>query len=89
MTRLRSETRGLLKDDVIAVLYDVSPKSLFASEIALELRRDKEFVKGLLLELEKIGVVERVLKGYHGNVYTKRIRWRIPAHVLKAMQGWP
>ena len=85
MVKLSLKTKQHLKDDIVSVLYDKSPRSLFAFTIALELRRDKEFVKGLLIELESLGIVERMAKNARGQPYTRRVKWRIPFHVLKAM----
>ena len=85
MAKLSSRTKQLLKDDVVSVLFEKAPVSLFANEVALEMRRDNEFVKELLLELENVGVVERVEKGVSGRKYRKRMRWRIPHKVLQAM----
>lgn len=86
MASLSPKTKQLLKDDIVSVLFEKAPVGLFANEIALDLRRDNEFVKGLLLELEKVGVVERVEKSFSGRKYRKRIRWRIPPKVMQAMQ---
>ena len=38
-----------IKENILAILYRSSPKSLFTVDIATELIRDEEFIKRLLL----------------------------------------
>jgi predicted transcriptional regulator len=58
---------------------------MYTNEIAVELRRDKEFVKSLLLEMHKEGYVEEVSKNKKGHSYQTRKRWRIPKQVLEKL----
>lgn len=86
MVALSKKTTELIKDDIVSVLYN-SPRAMFANEIARELRRDNEFVMGLLLELKKMGLVEEIMKSNRGVEYKERIRWRLRPKVIEAYEG--
>jgi len=87
MVKLSKKTTGLLRDDIISVLYSNSLRPLFTNEIATELRRDNEFVKKLLLDLKKEGLVELVQKNNKGQNYLTHQKWRIPPKVLAAYKS--
>ena len=87
MVKLSQKTIQLLKDDIISILYENSLAARFTNEIALELRRDNEFTKKILLELKKEGFVEEIKKNNKGYQYLARIKWRIPPKVLKAYES--
>ena len=82
MVRLSSRTINLLKDDIISIIYENQLKPLLSIEIANELRRDKEFTKGLLLELKKQGILKEIKKNNKGKDYIKRSRWAIKKEVI-------
>lgn len=86
MVKLSEEKIKLLKDDIISLLYHSHLKPLFTNQIATELRRDNEFIKALLLDLENKGVVERVIKNSQGKSYSLRLKWRIPLKVRMAYE---
>lgn len=83
MVKISQRMRDLIKDDIVSALYG-APQALFANEIALEIRRDKEFVKQLLLELKGLNLVDEVTKSGKGIDYKERIRWRLKPSVLAA-----
>lgn len=85
MVVLSKKTRKLLRDDILSILYDKPLEARYTNEIALELRRDKEFVKNLLLEMKKEGYVEEVSKNKKGYSYQTRKRWRIPKQILEKL----
>jgi len=87
MVALSKNTTGLIKDDIVSILYD-SPRAMFANEIATELRRDKEFIKRLLLELKEKAIVEEINKGMSGREYKERKRWKIREAVRKAFEEY-
>ena len=72
MVKLSSKTLSLLKDDIISILYENQLKPLLTKEIALELRRDKEFTKALLKELKQQGILSEIKKNNKGKEYIKR-----------------
>ena len=84
MVRLSDKTRTLLKNDILAILYESSLKPMYTSHIATELRRDNEFVLKLLLELKKEKLVKEVKKGRSGD-YLARKKWIIPSDVRQRM----
>lgn len=83
MPKLSKEKIKKIKENVVFCLFNSFPKSLFTSEIAEELARDEEFIKNLLLELEKEKLVVRISKNSNGKDYSKRIRWSIPSQVYE------
>lgn len=66
-----------ISEQILGYLYGVFPRLVFTVDVARELARDEEFVKRLLLGLEEKGAVVRVAKNSKGEVYLKRMRWRI------------
>ena len=50
---------------------------MFTSHIATELARDEEFVKKLLLELQKNKLVIAIKKNPSGLDYKRRSRWKL------------
>jgi predicted transcriptional regulator len=86
MVKLSNKMLDLIKDDIVSTLYN-SHESMFATEIAFEIRRDKEFVKKLLLELKKLGLVDEIKKNRKGYEYKERRRWRLKPHVISAYEA--
>lgn len=84
MVRLSDKTTTLLKNDILAILYESSLKPMYTSHIATELRRDNEFVLKLLLELKKEKLVKEVKKGKRGD-YLARKKWVIPPEARQRM----
>ena len=59
-----------LKANILRILYDESPRSISAPEIALLEIRDKEFILRLLKEMEKKNVVKNV-----SSHFTRKSSW--------------
>tara|TARA_Y100000310_G_C20306087_1_gene634015 strand:+ start:317 stop:574 length:258 start_codon:yes stop_codon:yes gene_type:complete len=74
MVKLSDNTIELLKEDILSILNENPMKSRFTKEISFELRRDKEFTLGLLLDMKEKGWVEDVKGKGSGSV---RKKWRI------------
>lgn len=85
MVKLSSKTIQLLRDDILSILYDRPLEAMYTNQIAMELRRDKEFVKKLLLDMKKDGYVDEISKNKKGHSYQTRKRWRIPKTVLEKL----
>ncbi|GAG20544.1 unnamed protein product [marine sediment metagenome] len=66
-----------ISEQILALLYSVSPKPLFTSHIAQEIARDEEFIKKLLSELKNKKLVIEIKKNPKGICYLKRSRWKI------------
>jgi len=85
VVKLSERTTKLLKEDILSILYERPLIALSTYKISRELRRDNEFTKILLLEMQKEGFIEEVKKGVYGE-YVARRKWKIPSTILKAMQ---
>ena len=75
--KISEKKREKISEQILALLYSISPKLLFTAHIAQEIARDEEFVKKLLLELKKKNLVLEVAKNPQGVLYLKRSRWKI------------
>ena len=86
MPRISDVKIERISEQILSYLYGVFPRLVFTVDVARELARDEEFVKRLLLELEKKGLVVRVAKNSKGEDYLKRMRWRLSgrAHAIYA-----
>jgi len=82
--RISKEKQERIKEQILGILFQNSPKALFTSDIAKELVRDEEFTKRLLSELKDKGFVVSVTKNSRGIKYSKRIRWRISPKIYVA-----
>ena len=77
MPKISNKKKDKISEHILSLLYDSYPKALFTSNIAQEIARDEEFVKVLLNQLEKKGLLVKVIKNSSGLVYSRRIRWRL------------
>jgi predicted transcriptional regulator with HTH domain len=77
MPKISKEKKDKIKEQIVFYLYSIFPKQIFTADIAKELARDEEFVKELLVELEKKELVIKIKKNPEGIDYTRRLRWRI------------
>lgn len=66
-----------ISEQILAYLFNQSPKSIFTSYIAAEMARDEEFVKRLLLELKKKNLIQEIKKNASGETYLRRSRWKL------------
>lgn len=74
---ISKEKREKISEQILAYLYLTSPKPLFTFHIAKEIARDEEFVKKLLKEMKKKGLVIEITKNPKGIDYLKRSRWKL------------
>jgi hypothetical protein len=77
MPQISKEKKEKIQEQVLFFLYSIFPKQVFTSDIAREIARDEEFMKTLMLELEKNNLVVKVTKNSEGVNYERRLRWRI------------
>jgi len=75
--KISREKREKISEQILGFLFSESPKLFFTVEIARELARDEEFVKKLLLELKKKGLIHEIKKNPEGIPYARRSRWRL------------
>ena len=48
-----------ISEQILFCLFSIFPKQIFTSDIAKELARDEEFIKKVLSDLEKKGLIKR------------------------------
>ncbi|MEM4605481.1 MAG: hypothetical protein QW103_00375 [Candidatus Pacearchaeota archaeon] len=83
MHNLSEEKITKIKENIVFCLFNSFPKALFTSEIAKELARDEEFIKKMLLELEKNKLIIPIFLNNKGKKYKKRIKWTISSSVYE------
>jgi len=66
-----------ISEQILALLYSFFPRSYFTSQIAFEMARDEEFMKKLLIELEKKKLIIEIKKNPKGVRYKRRSRWTL------------
>ena len=81
--KISKEKQDRIKESILGLLYQNSPRALFTAEISRELARDEEFMKILLDEMLKQGLVADVRKNQQGREYTARTKWRISAKIYE------
>ena len=72
MSKLSEKGIEQLKANILRTLYDESPRSLSAPEIASLEVRDKEFILRLLKDLEKKHLVKNI-----SSDFTRKSSWRM------------
>jgi len=77
MSKISKEKKDKIMSNILATLYERSPRALFTAEISRIQARDEEFVKDLLVLLKKKKLVEEVKKNPKGVPYLKRKRWKL------------
>lgn len=75
--KISEEKKEKIYEQILALLYSVSPQSLFTLNIAKEIARDEEFVKVLLLNLKKQDLIIEIKKNPDGLIYLRRSRWKL------------
>ena len=85
--KISEKKREKISEQILLLLYSVSPKSLFTSNIAQEIARDEEFTKKLLLELKNKNLTIEIKKNPKGISYLKRSRWKISDAVYQAYKS--
>ena len=84
MSRVSKKTREALMNEINSILfYEAGFKGLFTKEIADKLIRDKEFIKDLLLEMEKRGWVRKIGKNKRDYNYMLRRKWVLTEDIRK------
>ena len=87
MPRISQSKQDKIKESILLLLFQNSPKSLFTAKISQELARDEEYVKKLLLEMETETMVSSVKKNPDGVDYKRRLRWNLSEKVYTAYKS--
>jgi hypothetical protein len=85
--KISEQKKEKIYEQILALLYSISPKPLFTLNIAQEIARDEEFVKFLLLELKKKDLLVEIKKNSKGIVYLKRSRWKLSDSAYQAYKN--
>ena len=86
MSKISEEKVKKIKEQVLTELFHQGLKPLFTSEIATLLVRDEEFIKRLLLELKKDGLIKEIKKSAQGYNYSKWRRWQLTDDAYNALK---
>jgi predicted transcriptional regulator len=73
--KISNSKKEKICEHILEILFLNSPKPLFTFEIAKETARDEEFIKSLLTDLKKKGLIQEIKKNSEGKDYLKRSRW--------------
>ncbi len=82
--RISEEKKTKISEQILALLFENNPRPLFISQISKEIARDEEFVKRLLIDLSKKGLVDQIKKNPQGVSYKKRARWKLSSKSYEA-----
>ena len=85
--RISEQKKEKIYEQILALLYSVSPKPLFTLNVAQEIARDEEFIKSLLLNLKKRNLVIEIKKNPKGLSYSKRSRWKLSDSAYEAYKN--
>jgi hypothetical protein len=86
--KISKNKKEKISEQILALLYSVSPKLLFTMNIAQEIARDEEFVKSLLIELKKKELILEIKKNSKGVSYLKRSRWKLADNAYEAYKKY-
>lgn len=86
MSKLSEDKLKKIKEQILMELYHQGLKPLFTAELASILVRDEEFVKRLLSQLKKDGLVKEISKSAIGKDYFKWRRWQLTDRAFEAIQ---
>ncbi len=86
MSKLSEDKLKKIKEQILMELYQKGLKPLFTAELASLLVRDEEFVKRLLSQLKKDGLVKEISKSTAGKDYFKWRRWQLTDRAYEAIQ---
>ena len=79
--RLSQEKKDKITEQILSFLYHGFPNQPFTAEIAREIARDEEFIKRMLFELQEKGLVTPIRRNAKGDIFTRRLKWRLSQKV--------
>lgn len=84
MSKISQKTRESLMNEINSILYYEAPiKGMFTKQIADKLIRDKEFIRDLLLEMERRGWIKKLGINKRNYEYIKRRKWILSDNIKK------
>ena len=69
MSRISKDNMEKIKSNILRILFDESPRSLSATNIASQEARDKQFILKILKDLENKKIVKNVTKDFTRKKY--------------------
>jgi len=81
--RISQEKRDRIVEQILSFLYHSFPTYPFTATIAREVARDEEFIKKILFELNKKGLVITIKKNQKGVLFSRRVRWKLTNKVYE------
>ena len=84
---ISDKNKQKISEQILAYLYSINPKAIFTAQIAKEIIRDEEFIKHLLINLKKKGIVIEIKKNPKGMPYLKRMRWKLSDKAYSAYKS--
>ena len=84
MPQISQQKKDRISEQILHYLFTQSLQSKFTSDIAKEIARDEEFIKSMMLELEKKKLVISIDKNSSGIKYSRRLRWRLSNEAYEA-----
>ena len=85
--KISEKKREKISEQILALLFSISPKPIFTAHIAQEIARDEEFTKKLLIELKGKKLVTEVKKNPEGIEYLRRSRWKLSDSAYQAYRN--
>ncbi len=85
--QISQEKKNKISEQILNLLYSVSPKPMFTAHIAREIARDEEFTKKLLKDLKTKKLVVAITKNPEGVQYKIRIRWKLSDAAYEAYKN--
>mgnify|MGYP003971694391 CR=1 FL=1 len=79
--RLSQDKKDKIAEQVMSYLYHEFPNQPFTAQIAREIARDEEFIKRVLFDLKEKGLVTPIRKNANGDIFTRRLKWRLTQKV--------
>ncbi|MAG02759.1 hypothetical protein CMI42_05460 [Candidatus Pacearchaeota archaeon] len=75
--KISQEKIDKINEQILHFLYQSFPNQPFTASIAKEIARDEEFIKKILFEMKEKGLVIPIKKDNKGNIFSKRIKWKL------------
>jgi len=81
--KISQSKKDKIAEQILHYLYRIFPTQPFTADIAREIARDEEFIKRLLFELKDKDIVISIKKNNKGEVFSRRIKWRLSNKVYE------
>jgi len=75
--KISQAKKDRITEQILLFLYHSFPNQPFTAEIAREIARDEEFIKSILFDLQAKGLVIPVRKSSKGEIFSRRLKWRL------------